>query len=268
MTSTTTLNVSDSILVERVGDIAWITLNRPDSLNAIDDSIRIGMPKVLRELDADASVRVILVRGAGPRGFCAGADLKEQRAPETPAEARNRAARSAWFDVFDEVRKPTIAVVHGYCMGGGFEIALACDIRIASSDAVFALPETGLGLIPGGGGTQRLARLIGLGRALDLILTGERISAEEAQRIGAITRIAPSVAELENCALDLARRIAERPPLSSAFAKEAVKNGFELDLKTGLRLERDLFALLTTTEDKTEAANAFKEKRKPVFKGR
>lgn len=259
---------SDSIRVEREGDIAWVTLNRPDAINAIDDSIRVGMPSVLRELDADVGVRVILIRGAGARGFCAGADLKEKRAPEAPAEARNRAARSAWFDVFDELRKPVIAVIHGVCFGGGFEIALACDIRIASSDAIFCLPETGLGIIPGGGGTQRLARLVGMGCALDLTLTGERIGAEEALRIGAITRLAPTVEALKTQALELAQRIAAKPPLSSAFAKEAVKSGFDLDLKTGLRLERDLFALLTTTEDKDEAAAAFREKRKPVFKGR
>lgn len=261
-------HTSHSVLVERDGDIAWVTLNRPDSINAIDDSIRFGMPPVLRELDADPDVRVILVRGAGARGFCAGADLKEKRAPETPAEARNRSARSAWFDVFDQMRKPTIAVIHGVCFGGGFEIALACDIRIASSDAIFSLPETGLGIIPGGGGTQRLARSVGMGRALDLILTGERIGAEEALRIGAITRVAAGIDDLKTQALELAQRIAAKPPLSSAFAKEAIKSGFDLDLKTGLRLERDLFALLTTTEDKEEAANAFREKRKPVFKGR
>lgn len=262
------MTTNDAIKYERRENVAWVTLNRPDQINAINDGIRSGITQALEQADSDPEVRTIVLIGSGPRGFCAGADIKESRGPETPVEARRRMLRTSYLDALERVTKPTIAAIHGVCMGGGFEIALACDIRIASADAIFALPETGLGLIPGGGGTQRLPRIVGLGRALDLILTGDRIDAQEALRIGAITRLVTDNAQLAAEAEKVAQRIGAKPPVATAYAKEAARSGIELDLKSGLQLEKTLFTMLLTTEDRREAAAAFKEKRKPVFTGR
>jgi enoyl-CoA hydratase/carnithine racemase len=254
-----------AVEVERRAGVAWITLNRPETINAINDAIREHVPAALKAADADPDVHVIVVRGAGERGFCAGADLKERPAVENPLDARVLGARTSWIEAFDTVAKPTIAAIHGYCLGGGLEIALACDVRIASADAVFALPETGLGLIPGGGGTQRLPRAVGLGRALDLMLTGDRIDAAEALRIGLISRLASDRAALATEAAALAGRIAARPPLATRFAKEAARVGLQLDLPAGLRLERALFTMLLSGDERREALAAFREKRPPAF---
>ncbi len=258
---------SGVILVERQGRVGWITLNRPQAINAINDTVRQELPAALRAFGEDPEIRVILLRGAGPRGFCAGADLKEERTGESPLAARGALGRCMWIQSFDCVSKPVIAAIHGYCLGGGLEIALACDLRIASPDAVFALPETGLGLIPGGGGTQRLPRIVGLGKALDLLLTGDRIDASEAYRCGLVSRLASSAESLVAEAGELAMRIAARPPTAIRFAKEAARAALELELGAGLRLERDLFAFLLSTEERREAATAFQEGRTPVFNG-
>jgi enoyl-CoA hydratase/carnithine racemase len=257
--------IDEAIEVVRQDGVGWITLNRPSVINAINDAMRHEVPRALRALDEDPQVRVIVLRGAGERGFCAGADLKESRPPATPFAARSPQASSNWIRAFDGVAKPMIAAVHGYCFGGGLEIALACDLRIAAADAVFSLPETGLGLIPGGGGTQRLPRMVGLARALDLLLTGDRIDGNEAYRIGLVTRLTPTAATLADEAGALARRIAERPPLATRLCKEAARNGLELELGAGLRLEKDLFTMLLGTEERREAVAAFRDKRAPVF---
>jgi enoyl-CoA hydratase/carnithine racemase len=254
-----------AVEIERRQGVAWITLNRPAAINAINDAIRAHVPVALQTLEDDPAVQVIVVRGAGERGFCAGADLKEKPAADNPLDARVLRARSTWIESFDRVAKPTIAAIHGFCLGGGLEIALACDLRIASADAVFALPETGLGLIPGGGGTQRLPRIIGLGRALDLLLSGERIDANEALRVGLISRLTPDRESLASQAAALAERIALRPPLATCFVKEAARAGVELNLAAGLRLERALFTMLLSSDERREALAAFREKRLPVF---
>lgn len=255
------------MLIERQGATALVTLNRPDVINAFNDAIRTGFPVLMAELEADAAVRAIVICGAGERGFCAGADIKEGRTIGSPAAERKRLMPASWIEAIDRVTKPVIAAVHGMCLGGGMEIALACDIRVAAANARFALPETALGLIPGGGGTQRLPRLIGLSRALDMLLTGERIDAAEAHRIGLVTRLADdrdgAIAE----ALRLAALIGSRPPAAIAYVKEAAITGSETDLATGLRIEKSLFALLTGTADRIEAAAAFREKRPPNFTG-
>jgi enoyl-CoA hydratase/carnithine racemase len=254
-----------SVELERRAGVAWITLNRPAAVNAINDAIRGSLPALLQELGADSDTRVIVVKGAGERGFCAGADLKERPADDNPLAAAVLGARSSWIEAFDRVSKPVIAAIHGFCLGGGLEIALACDLRVASSDAVFGLPETGLGLIPGGGGTQRLPRLIGLGRALDLLVTGDRIDAAEAYRIGLITRLSADRAALAVEVTALAERIAARPPLATTFVKEAATVGIQLDLPAGLRLERALFTMLLSSDERREARVAFQEKRPPNF---
>jgi enoyl-CoA hydratase/carnithine racemase len=240
--------------------VGWITLNRPAVINAINDAIRAGVPAALQAMDDDDAIRVIVVQGSGPRGFCAGADIKEHRPVEGPVAARQRLARTPWIESFDRVAKPVIASVHGYCFGGGLEIALACDLRIASADARFALPETALGLIPGGGGTQRLPPLVGLAKALDMIITGDRIDAAEALRCGLITRLAADRDALEQETAELSRQIAARPAVATRYAKEAARASLELSLRTGLRLERDLFSMLLSTEERLAAAAAFRNK--------
>ncbi|SDD63780.1 Enoyl-CoA hydratase/carnithine racemase [Massilia sp. PDC64] len=260
--------VNEAVTIEREGGLGWVVLTRPGQINAINDDIRNGVPEALRELDADPAIRVIAIRGAGPRGFCAGADIKEKRGPETAIEVRTRMQGARWIEAIDAVQKPVIAAVHGYCMGGGLELALACDIRYATPDAVFSLPETALGLIPGGGGTQRLARVVGPGRAMDLLLTGERLDAAAAKDIGLVTRVARAPEALVDEVRAFATRIAARAPAATLLVKRAARSALDLELKQGLDLELDLFALLKPSEDAREAALAFSEKRPPNFIGR
>jgi len=258
-----------SILETETRDgIGWVILNRPEAMNAVNDAMRDALPQAVAAMEADSAVRVIVLAGSGPRAFCVGADIREARPSETPVEAHARLTAMRWITGVAAAQKPVIAAIHGFCLGGGLELALAADIRIAAPDAAFGLPETALGLIPGGGGTQRLARLIGTGRALDLILTGDRIDAAEAFRLGLITRLVPDGEDLRAAAQALAARIAARPPRATAFAKAAVKGALDQPLDAGLAQERSLFALLLGTEDRQEAARAFAAKRTPEFKGR
>lgn len=258
----------DPVLMSLHGQVAVVTLNRPLVGNAFNDAVRQELPQLLELLDKDERCAAILLCGAGERGFCVGADIKEQRAIGSSVQERRRLRDNAWIDRVAHTSKPVIAAIHGYCLGGGLELALACDIRLASKDAVFGLPETGLGLIPGGGGTQRLPRVVGLGRALDMMLSGDRVDAEQAQAMGLVSRLCADRASLLEQAQALAQRIAARPPSATAYAKEAAKSGMEMDLQAGLTLEKTLFSLLMATEDRAEAALAFKEKRPPRFSGR
>lgn len=257
-----------TVLMDLHGQVAVITLNRPEVGNAFNEEVRHRLPELLEGLDKDDRCAAILLCGAGERGFCVGADIKEQRVIGSSVQERRRLRDNAWIDRVAHISKPVIAAIHGYCLGGGLELALACDIRVAAKDAVFSLPETGLGLIPGGGGTQRLPRVIGLGRALDLMLSGDRIDATQAHAMGLVSRLCEDRDNLLVQARTLAERIAARPPTATAYAKEAAKSGMELDLQAGLTLEKSLFSLLMATEDRAEAALAFKEKRPPRFKGR
>ena len=256
-----------AVLSERSGAVAWITLNRPYAMNAINDEVRTQLPAALRAADADAAVRVIVIKGAGERAFCAGADIKGFAEPPTPAAYRAARLQGHWIDVLEETKKPVIASIHGYCLGGGLEMALACDIRIAADDASFALPEVSRGTLPGAGGTQRLVRVAGMGRALDMVLSAERIDAGEALRVGIVTRLVPR-AELADKTKALAEHIAGHAPLAVMFAKEAMRKATAPDFANGLKYETDLMALLLDTEDRKEAGRAFREKRKPEFKGR
>ncbi|WP_436194189.1 enoyl-CoA hydratase/isomerase family protein [Pseudorhodoferax sp. LjRoot39] len=258
---------SNAVQVERDGAIGWVVLNRPEQINAINDGIREGVPAALRALDADDTVRVIVIRGAGPRGFCAGADIKERRGAETSLQVRRRMEQARWIEALDRTEKPVIAAIHGFCLGGGLELALACDLRFAAPSAVMGLPETGLGLIPGGGGTQRLPRVVGPGRAMDLMLTGQRLDAEQAREIGLVTRVASSDAALQDEVRALAAQIAAKPPMATASVKQAVIAAQQLELKAGLDKELGLFALLAPMQDVKEAALAFSEKRAPRFSG-
>jgi enoyl-CoA hydratase/carnithine racemase len=262
------LTAENAVTFERKGAVAIVTLNRPEAINALNDAVRTGLASSFREAEADPEVRVVLLRAAGQRGFCVGADIKEFRAPPSLIAARRIDKARAYIDAIASTTKPTIAAVQGFCLGGGFEIALSCDLRIAARDAVFGLPEVNLGLIPGSGGTQRLPRLIGTGRALDLMLTGRRIAADEAFQLGVVTRLAESQETLFDEALAIAEGIAGKSPSAVAYIKEAVLSGADLALKDGIVLERNLFTLLMSTEDRLEAAAAFREKRPAVFTGR
>ena len=258
----------DVVIVEHDGHVATVVLNRPQALNAINSRMKALFPRVLQELDDDPSVRAIVITGAGTRGFCAGADIKDFADPESSLQARKRLLQAGFAGALDRFSKPSIAAVHGHCLGGGLEMAMACDLRVAAHNTQLALPEINLGLIPGAGGTQRLPRLVGLGRALELLLTGDRIGAEDALRMGLVNKVVGPERDVRAEAVAMAQRIAQKPPAAAAAVKEAARVGSTLDLATGLRLEKDLFAMLLATEDKLEAAMAFKEKRTPRFTGR
>ncbi len=259
--------MSEEILYDVRDQIAWITLNRPQAMNAISETIRAEIPKAIARAEADDNVRVIVFSGAGERAFCAGADVKGFNEVESLVKYRQGRAHTHWILAFDHARKPMIAAIHGYCLGGGLEIALACDIRIAAEGSKFGLPEVSRGTLPGSGGTQRLARMVGLGRALDIALSADHVSAEDALRMGLVSRLVPR-AQLMSAAEALAKRIASHAPLSVLLVKEAVRGSLETDLPTGLRIEADLSTLIASTEDRVEAGAAFREKRKPNFKGR
>jgi enoyl-CoA hydratase len=254
------------VLLERVGAVGIVTLNRPESMNAINLEMRKVIADTIHDVDADESIRAVVVRGAGERAFCAGADVKEFKPSDSLHAARLLREPPGWNDVIAACRKPTIAAIQGFCLGGGLELALACDIRLASPEAVFGLTEVRLAIIPGAGGTQRLPRVVGVGHAMRLILTGEKIDSGEALRIGLISDLVPKET-LIDCAVALANRICEGGPLALTYAKEAIRRGIDLPIADGLRLEADLATLLTNTADRLEGATAFMERRKPEYRG-
>jgi enoyl-CoA hydratase len=219
----------------------------------------------LDELREDESVRVVVITGAGEKAFVAGADIAEFEGRTAVTQRDVMTARSL-FTAVDTFPKPVIAMVNGFCLGGGCELALSCDIRVASETARFGQPEINLGIIPGGGGTQRLTRLVGEGKAMELILTGDMIDAQHAYNLGLVNLVVPA-ADLEAKTMELANRIAEKSPVALRMAKEAVKTAARANLDEGLRREIDLFALTFSSQDKDEGVRAFLEKRKPDFKG-
>jgi enoyl-CoA hydratase len=257
----------ETIRYELADGVATITLNRPDVHNAMNERMREELTACFGELSASDDARVIVVTGAGERAFSAGADIREFVAPQVPTRFRESRKRVDFRSVMDRCPQPIIAAIRGYAFGGGLELALACDLRIAGEDARLGLTEIDLAIIPGGGGTQRLPRLVGRGRALEMILSGARIDAREALRIGLVERVVPA-AEVLASALELAKTLAAKAPVALRYAKEAVVKGLELPLADGLRLEHDLATLLRTTEDRIEGAKAFLEKRKPRFTGK
>jgi enoyl-CoA hydratase len=246
--------------------VATITLNRPDVRNAMNDAMRRELSDCFTTLAVADDVSVVVVTGSGDKAFSAGADIREFVEPLVPVRFRERRRQLDFRQIMDRCPQPILAAIRGVALGGGLELALACDIRIAAEDALLGLTEVNLAIIPGGGGTQRLPRLVGRGKALEMILTGARISGVEAHRIGLVERVAPA-ADVLRSAQELARELAGRAPVALRYAKEAVVKGLELPLADGLRLEGDLSTLLRTTEDRVEGARAFLEKRKPVWKG-
>lgn len=256
----------ETLLVERRGRVAIVTINRPDKRNALNIKTREEGAAVLEQLQNEDEVRVVVITGAGDKAFIAGADIAEF-AGRTALMQRNVMLGRSLFTAIDVFPKPVIAMINGYCLGGGCELALACDLRIASQSASFGQPEINLGIIPGGGGTQRLTRLIGEGKAMELILTGEIIDAQTALSLGLVNHVVPAD-QLEAKTLEIANRMAEKSPVALRLAKEAVKLASRSNLDEGLRREVDLFAMCFSSEDKDEGVNAFLEKRKPEFKGR
>jgi enoyl-CoA hydratase len=257
--------VSDElVLVEREAPIAVVLLNRPKQLNALSDELMGALVDALRELDGDQEVRCIVV-GGSERAFAAGADIA-QLAQASPVEMYYQRRVDRW----DEIRAlwtPLVAAVSGFCLGGGCELALACDLIVASETAKFGQPETGLGLIPGAGGTQRLTRAVGKAVAMDVILSGRFLSAAEAQRAGLVARVVAKEAWLDE-AKRVAHDIAAKGPVATRLAKEAVDRAFEGPLTLGVEYERRLLYLALASEDAKEGLTAFLEKRRPEFKGR
>lgn len=247
--------------------IGRLTINRPEKLNALDRDTVQDIDRCVAAAAGDPGVGVLVLTGAGEKAFVAGADIKELSS-QTPAggDAYARAGQGV-FDRLERLGKPSLAAINGYALGGGLELALACTLRIAAETARVGLPETTLGIIPGYGGTQRLARLIGPGRAMELILTGEMIDAREAHRIGLVNRVVPA-AELAASADALARTLLARGPMALRLAMQAIQQGLDMSLADGQRLEAALFGLICSTEDMREGTRAFLEKRKPAFQGR
>lgn len=256
----------ETLLVERRERVAIITINRPEKRNALNIQTREEGARALEELGADENIRVVVFTGAGDKAFIAGADIAEFKGRTAITQREVMLGRSL-FTAIDNFPKPVIAMVNGYCLGGGCELALSCDLRIASDKASFGQPEINLGIIPGGGGTQRLTRLVGEGKAMELILTGDIIDAQHAYNLGLVNMVVPA-ADLEGKTMELANRIAEKSPVALRMAKEAVKLASRSNLDEGLRREVDLFALCFSSEDKDEGVTAFLEKRKADFKGR
>jgi enoyl-CoA hydratase len=255
------------VQVEKKDAIAIVTIARPEKLNALNRAVLGELDCAFASLFADAAVRAIVLTGAGEKAFVAGADIGELAVLDTRGAEEASAYGSAIFRRIAESRAPVIAAVNGFALGGGCELALACAIRIASENAKFGLPEVGLGIIPGYGGTQRLPRIVGFGVAAELIATGRMVDAAEALRIGLVNRVVPPASLLEE-ALALAGKIAANAPLAVAAALEAARLSLDTDLDRGLRMESTLFGILGSTEDMHAGLKAFVEKKKASFEGR
>lgn len=248
------------------GRVAIVTINRPDKLNALNAAVESTMREVLTALREDDGVGCVVLTGAGEKSFVAGADISEFDG-RSALEQREAMEIPRVFDFMADFPKPVIAMINGFCLGGGCEIAASCDIRIASDRARFGQPEINLGLLPGGGGTQRLPRIIGMGQTMRLILTGEMIDAAEALRIGLVEQVLEHDV-LRDRTLEMAATIASKSPVALRLAKEAARASERLPIEAGITYERDLFALAFATDDKAEGVRAFLEKRPPEWKGR
>lgn len=257
----------ETVIVEREGNLGIIKLNRPP-VNPLSVKSYQELYDAVCELDGDAGVGAIVITGNGDKAFAAGLDVKDvmgKSATETLDFLWTGPRRA--FDKLTSIEKPTIAAVFGLALGGGCEVAICCDFRIASEDAVFGLPEINLGIMPGSGATQRLPRLLGVARAKEMLLTGDNINAQEAYRIGLVNKVVPRD-KLMDEAKALAKKLASKAKVSLGLIKRCIDNGINMDLPSGLTLEMDCFALSFTSEDGREGVNAFVEKRKPVFKGK
>ncbi len=253
-----------NLIVSRQGHVGVAQLNRPQALNALNGALMDELVSVLQAFDADESIGCIVVTGS-EKAFAAGADIK-QMANATVVDMMGSPFIGYW-DAVQQIAKPVVAAVSGYCLGGGCELAMICDLIVASDTAQFGQPEINLGIIPGAGGTQRLTRAVGKSVAMDMILTGRRISAQEALQFGLVSRVFPAASFLDD-SIALATEIAEKAPVALRVAKEAVNRAFESSLAEGVLFERRAFNLLFATEDQKEGMAAFVEKRKPAWQGK
>jgi enoyl-CoA hydratase len=254
----------EQILVFVEGNVGRVQINRPQAMNALNSTVMREMGEALRLFDADANVRCVVIHGNGA-AFGAGADIKEM-ADQSAIEMYSRDFIHLWDQVY-QTRKPLIAAVSGFCLGGACELAMICDMIVAAETAKFGQPETNIGVLPGAGGTQRLTRAVGKALAMDMILTGRMITAQEAKAYGLVSRVVPAESYLLE-AQKMAREIAAKSPIAIQLAKEAVLNAFETTLSGGVHLERRLFALAFASDDQKEGMKAFVEKRRPEYTGR
>ena len=254
-----------TVVVTREPPIAVVQLNRPEVLNALNEELMDDLVRSLEALDADEAIRCVVLTG-NEKAFAAGADIKQAFVEATPVSMLAQDLTTRWERI-RRIKKPIIAAVSGYALGGGCELAMVCDIIVASETAQFGQPEVNLGIIPGAGGTQRLTRAVGKYVAMELVLTGRRVKADEAKAIGLVAQVYPSASWLDD-AKALARTIAEKPPIAVRLAIEAIDLAQSATLDAGLEFERKAFYLLFATEDKKEGVDAFVNKRKPTFKGR
>lgn len=257
----------ETIKLEREESILWIIINRQHRLNALNDVLMEELSDVLDTAENDASIKCLVITGEGDRAFSAGADLTMfSKATPVKAEAFSRVGQKV-FSKIEEMSKPVIAAINGFALGGGLELAIACDFRVAAEHAELGSPEVTLGLIPGWGGTQRLSRLIGLARAKELVMLGNRLKAEEALKIGLVTKVV-HYDKLKDEAKELAEKLSEGPPIALRYAKHALNFGTQVPLEAGLRLESGLMGLTFSTEDIKEGVEAFMSSRKAEFKGK
>ena len=256
--------MSDNLLLEKDGSVAIITFNNPKALNALTVETFEGLEKMLSELEQDNSVRVIIVTGAGEKAFVAGGDIAHLASLDTDSAREFALLAQRVISKIENLAKPVIAAINGYCLGGGNELAMGCDLRVAADSAKFGQPEVKLGIIPGFAGTQRLVRLVGKGAAKEMIFTGEMIDAQEALRIGLVNKVVP-YEQLLQTAKDLAAKMSEKSVSAIKLSKEAINNGAEIDFERAARYEADLFGLSFATEDCKEGISAFLEKRPAKF---
>jgi enoyl-CoA hydratase/carnithine racemase len=257
----------DNLLIAREGRVALLTIQRPERLNALDARTLDELREAFLTLKQDDEIRCVILTGAGDKAFVAGADINEL-AQDTPESARRRGLKGQQvFDLIEQLGKPVIAAVNGFALGGGCELAMACTFRLAADAARFGQPEINLGIIPGFAGTQRLVRLVGKTKAMEMILTGAPVTAQEALVIGLVNGVV-AAADLLKAARALAAELSAKAPIALAYAMEAINRGAEMTLADGCQLEAALFGMVTATEDMREGTRAFLEKRKPEFKGR
>ena len=260
------MKMGEEVLYARRGGVAAITLNRERALNSLNTALLEKLRAALEDAESDGTVRSIVITGAGNRAFCVGADVKELK-DKSQVEARDLSLRfQDLTNYMERLGKPIIARINGFCLGGGLELAMACDFRIASDNSVFGLPEVNLGIIPGGGATQRLTRLIGKTKAMEMLMTGEQIDAEEALRLGLVNRVVPAN-ELDTAVDALLNELKAKSALTLGILKRAVNNGLKMSLERALSYEAECFGSALASRDAKEGLQAFIEKRKPEFRG-
>ncbi|ETI68685.1 enoyl-CoA hydratase-related protein [Neobacillus vireti] len=257
----------EQILLEIKDHAAVVTIDRSEALNAFNYETLLELQSKVEQISINLDIRAVIFIGAGEKAFSVGADLKERKNLTDEQVKRNLFKINEVFNAIDQLPQPTIAAINGFAFGGGMELALACDFRFAAKEALMGLTETSLAIIPGAGGTQRLPRLIGQARALELILTARRLTADEALNYGLVTKVVERI-NLVNESLSFCRQLLANGPIALQQAKFAIKNGMNADLHTGLQIERKAYEVTLPTEDRVEALQAFSEKRKPIFKGK